>query len=152
MSEVESIVRAIRARGEYLYFIYNELKEEIGAERAESILSRAIRRYGQRLGKNIGPLKEADDLFDRLEKGNPPGVFERHFKVRNHDESVMQLDRCPLVEAWRDLGCSSKEIQTLCNIAMEGDFGIFDGESVEMALESSIGKGDTCCIMKIRKK
>ena len=152
MKSVEKIGRAIQARGEYLYYIYDELANEIGSEASEKILRRAIRRYGQNLGRRMGPLTDADDFLKKLESGNPPQIFNREFQERGAHESLMRLNHCPLVESWRTLDCSSEEISLLCSIAMEGDFGIFDNQPVHMTLESCLGDGDECCLMRIKKK
>ena len=47
MKSIEKIERAIKARGEYLYYIYDELANKVGKEASEKILRLAIRRYGQ---------------------------------------------------------------------------------------------------------
>jgi hypothetical protein len=149
---IGKIRRAIHARGEYLYFIHRELVKEIGKDRAERVLRQALRSYGQNLGKKMGRMERPDQFLEKIRMGNPQEVFERSFPEQGDHESLMQMNHCALVESWRNLGCSPEEVHLLCSLAMEGDFGIFDGQPIKMYLESSIGDEKNCCLLRISRR
>jgi hypothetical protein len=114
-------------------------------------LRRAIRRYGRNVGRKMGSLTDASTFVSKLEEGNPAEVFGREFPARDPEESVMRLNHCPMVDSWQKLGAGRERVSLLCSIAMEGDFGIFDNQPVGMRLESCIGDGDSCCIMRVKR-
>jgi hypothetical protein len=51
-----------------------------------------------------------------------------------------------------ELRLSPEEVRLLSSSAMEGGFGIFDGQPTKMHLESSIGEGKSSCVMRISKR
>jgi hypothetical protein len=151
MDLAPKIRKAIGARAEYLYYIYEELSLEFSHEVAEKVLRRAVRRYGRNVGRRMGPITDASVFVRKLEEGNPAEVFGREFPVRDPGESVMKLNYCPMVDSWQKLGAPREKVSLLCSIAMEGDFGMFDDQPVTMYLDSSIGDGDSCCIMRVKR-
>ena len=59
---------------------------------------------------------------------------------------------CPLVEAWRELGCDPGEIDLLCDIAMEGDRGRAAYHGISSEITHRIAKGDMyCCLVSDEK-
>ncbi len=59
---------------------------------------------------------------------------------------------CPLVEAWREIGCSTEEISLSCDIAMEADHGRADFHDLDCELTRRIGRGDEDCCLILRNR
>ncbi len=60
---------------------------------------------------------------------------------------------CPLVTAWQRLGLSDEEIETLCDIAMDGDRAIASqNPHLSFELGDTIGAGDMTCLAKFTMK
>ena len=57
---------------------------------------------------------------------------------------------CPLVEAWQELGCSRKEIDLLCDIAMEVDRGRAIYHNIPLEITRRIATGDPYCCLVLK--
>jgi len=79
-------------------------------------------------------------------------IFEMKFIRLDDDAFDVDFHYCPLVNAWQKQGCSDKEIDKLCDWAMEGDRGIAQAFGCELELKKTIAKGDGVCQIRIRRK
>jgi hypothetical protein len=80
-------------------------------------------------------------------------IFEMDIREVTDNRFVVEFHYCPLVNAWLKQTADEKEIDHLCDIAMDGDRGIvsvFPGFTME--LEDTIAKGGSCCRIVITKK
>ena len=76
---------------------------------------------------------------------NVKNIFEMDVKV-SPEEMYIEFGYCPLVSAWQKLGATDEEIETLCDIAMDGDRGIaHEYPAFEFELGKTIAKGDNIC-------
>jgi len=150
-SELVLAVRsAIEDRAAVLFFLYREIKKAYGAAKAEKLARRAVFRFvifkaGKR-GKAISP--------DKWAKQHLKSVSGKVFKSRpaelTKNKSELNFHYCPLVEAWKKLGASKKEIALLCDIAMEGDRGRASIERFKVEIPQTIGCGDKYCRLILR--
>jgi len=67
------------------------------------------------------------------------------------DHVVAEFKQCPLVQAWEKLGYEGKDLELLCDIAMDGDRGIADGMGLKLEIEKTIAKGDCVCRLCFHK-
>ena len=110
------------------YYLFQELKREIGADRAEAIMKRAIFRCA--LDTNAHPVMPSDmvglrDFF--LGVLPDEGYLHKPEVLRCDGEGLdIKIHRCPAVEAWRRAGVPEKEVSRMCRIAdamMDAIFG-----------------------------
>lgn len=134
--------------------IYRELSAEIGAERAEAVLARAIEARGRSAGAQ---------LFGRLERRDAAGVAAAFLAVspaegklwphaveRRGDGSVaIHVKRCPLKEAWTGAGLTSEQMTTMCRIAGRFDDGCFGESGVAFRATTWRPGHDGCCTLEL---
>lgn len=138
-------------------YIFDELVEELGEERAAGIMRRAIRRRGVAHGRE----KYADAARSRdfgtiarlfCESSAADGeLFTPAVAEAGADGAVLTMASCPLVDAWRALGLDEAAVDLMCDIAAEVDRGAFEGVGLEIDIEERLGEpGATHCVLRLR--
>lgn len=136
------------------YLIFDELRSELGAKRAEQILSRAIYKRGAQRAAQYAPyapgdlvgLKEA--FVGQLPAG---GAFHRPEVVRCDSEALdVKFHGCPLKEAWQGIGLPDEEVATLCRIAAAIDGGTFETAGFELSVQTWQPGHEGCCFLHLR--
>jgi hypothetical protein len=135
---------AIQDRATWLALLYRSFSEVLSEDEVQRLCRRAIYEFGRlkaaRDPEGFGPQAWVQRHVD---KGSAQ-VFDSEIE-RHPDGAVQKMQHCPLVEAWRAMGCSRREIELLCDIAMEGDRGRADAHNLRMELDETIARGDPCC-------
>jgi len=149
-------------------YIFDELAEELGPERAADVMKRAIYRRGLEIGAKYREAAGAGDLeaVGRIFcEGSPcqgtlfePGVEEApSARVSGGaDESatdriVLRMTACPLVDAWEAAGYSPAEVDLLCEIAAAVDEGTFAGAGLELTFLERAGQpGLSRCLLELK--
>lgn len=72
-------------------------------------------------------------------------LFEMDLKEVSDAKLDIEFNYCPLVSAWQKLGIDDEMIDTLCDIAMDGDRGIAEKTGFDFVLGKTIAKGDNVC-------
>ena len=146
---IEKVRAAVKDRAFWFALLYKTFKEALPEEEVQKLSRNAIFEFG------LMKAKKAPQDFSpqawvqkHVDKGSFL-VFDSDIEIHD-DYAVQQMKFCPLVEAWKEMGCSAEEIDLFCDIAMEGDRGRAAGHGVEMELDQTIGKGDACCRLVIR--
>ncbi len=121
---------AFKNRAILYYLIFDELRAEIGDERAEMLMKRAIYRRGEQIGERFvrfGP-DDLEGLKEAFLAGVPDEgrLFDPHIQRCSEDGLDIHLESCPLKEAWEELGLSEADRVTMCRIAGEIDKGTFE--------------------------
>jgi hypothetical protein len=151
-------------RALWLYFICSEARKK--GLKPETFAPAAIRHCGIYHGlRALTGRQNADEQASAANKGGSckllkkklfpfPGkaIFEMKFLKLTDDEFDVDFHYCPLVSAWLKQGCSSEEIDKLCDWAMEGDRGIAEAFGCELELKKTIAKGDGVCQIRFRRK
>jgi len=70
---------------------------------------------------------------------------------KDHDHAIAEFNQCPLVQAWEKLGYEGKDLELLCDIAMDGDRGIAESMGLKLDIEKTIAKGDGVCRLHFHK-
>ena len=146
---IEKIRAAHRKRAEYVYFIYKELCEELGAAKAEKILSSALRKAGHYYGKLMSGINTPGDFINLIESGNPKEVFGRETLLKTDEVGTFTVSHCPLVDAWIKMGIPEDETMKLCDIAMEADFGIIEANQLKLTVNKCLMRGDDVCELQV---
>ena len=146
---------SFKNRAMIYYSILDELRRELGAERAEAILGRAIYRRGEAKGKadfarfaprDLAGLKAAflDGIPDERRMFQPE-------VLRNDTDAVdIKFHACPLREAWQEAGLPDEEVAILCRIAARIDNGTFEGAGFSFFADTWQPKTGGCCCLHIR--
>ena len=141
---------AFEDRALYLAFLLRSFQTNFGREAAEQAAREAIFSYGQAKGQQDGRQFTAENWVAQTPTGEASVFDTKTFSGRESCEEVMAT--CPLVDAWRNLGCSPEEIDTLCDIAMEVDRGRAAYHGLICELPERIGQGDKKCRLVLRNR
>ena len=142
-------------RAAIYYLIYDELRKEVGAEKAEQIMARAIYRRGVQKGQEKYGRYAPGDL-DGLKAAFVGGLADdgRMFRPEITRDDAAGVDvkfhACPLREAWQELGLPDEEVATLCRIAARVDNGTFEGAGFRFHADTWQPGGEGCCYLHIR--
>jgi hypothetical protein len=149
------LIDSYKNRAIIYYLIYDELRKEIGPTRAEAVLGRAIYRRGAQKGKpkygQFAP-KDLAGVREAFVSGSADGG--RLFQPEVVREDAQGLDikhhRCPLKEAWQEMGLPEEEVATLCRIAAKVDDGTFESAGFRFFADTYKPGGEGCCYLHIR--
>lgn len=148
---IEKVRAAVKDRATWFALLYKRFKEALPEDQAEELARKAIYEFG-RLKARKDPKNFSPKAW--IEKHVSKGsymVFDSDVEV-NEAGAVQKMKYCALVEAWKELGCTKKEIELFCDIAMEGDRGRADAHGVRMELEERIAKGNDFCKLVLFNK
>jgi hypothetical protein len=146
------LVDSFKNRAILYYLIFAEMRKEFGAEKAEAVMGRAIYQRGAEKGREkyaaLAP-KDLPGVKRAFLAGSADGG--RLFQPEVVHEDASQLDilhhRCPLLEAWQELGLSEDDVATLCRIAARIDYGTFEAAGFGFSLDTwQPGRGGCCCL------
>jgi len=149
------LVAQIKNRALIYMEIYDVLSAEVGAARAETLLSEAIFQRGLAAGKSLA--KHAPDDLEGLKNdflANVPGgadLFAPEVLRCDRDHLEMQLHGCPLKDAWREAGLAEEKIAVLCRIAGAVDQGLFRGAGFKIENRTWTPGATGCCFLSIRR-
>jgi hypothetical protein len=151
------LVGSFKNRAILYHLIFDELRKEFGAEKAEEVLGRAIYRRGEQTGRekyaqfapgNLAAVKAA------FLEGSAGGGRLFDPEVVHEDAAALDIRhrKCPLKETWQELGLPDEEVATLCRIASRVDYGTFQAAGFEFSLDGWQPGREDCCCLHIRAK
>jgi hypothetical protein len=149
---VNDLRAAIEHRATWFYLLLDEACKK-GLD-PDDFARKAITRCGHFHGKEKfasgGDIQKfAAQFATELNKK----IFEIDVRELTDQRFVVEFHYCPLVNAWLKQTKDPKEIEQLCDIAMDGDRGIISvSPGFEMTLEETLAKGGSCCRIIITKK
>lgn len=136
--------------------LFDVLAEEFGSDRAAVLMKRAIRRRGVEIGTAYHDAVEAGELAEvaRYFCATSPcagALFEPELVSLEDDVLVLRMSSCPLVDAWRASGLPESEVDLMCEIAADVDFGTFEGAGLELTFIERAGQPE-CerCTLELR--
>jgi len=137
------------------HLIFDELRTELGAERAEAIMGRAIERRGRQKGEKYAQYGPDDiaGLKAAFLDGIPDdgGMFQPEILGEDQQRLDIKFHNCPLKNAWLDAGLDEPEVATLCRIAARVDNGTFEAAGFHFEAETWQPGGDGCCRLHISR-
>ncbi len=147
----EAVRSAVRDRGAWLYLLLQEFKAA-GYDTDEPV-RKALFRFGQMSGRKFPPVTTPAAFFEAMGgtglKGQP---FAREDMGVTAAKGVYHLHRCPLVDAWRELGATPDEVAHLCDLAGCGDQGLISCfPELKLQFNEMIARGDAFCEMVVTK-
>jgi len=153
--ELRQQLRASFANRALIYFlVFDEMRRELGADRAAEILKRAIYRRGEQIGRQFAPYapNDLEGLKEAFLKIIPDDgkMFEPKLQQCGEDRLDIDLMTCPLKEAWQEAGLDDNDLETMCRIAGEIDKGTFESAGFRFEVDTWKPGRDGCCRLHIR--
>jgi len=150
----QQLYAAYKNRAMMYYYIFEELKKEVGADKAADIMKRGIYNRGIDIGKKY--LQFSPTNFEGLKNAFLAGsadqgkMFQPEVRRCDQDGLDILMQSCPLKEAYQEAGLSDQQIATMCEIAAVVDYGTFEGAGFKFSAETWKPGQDGCCLLKIR--
>lgn len=140
-------------RGLVYTAVLNELRKELGEEKASEIFKRAIYNHGVNMAKMFEPPATIMEFKDWLLDFFPAGGAMNEPEVIRCDEEGLdvKVPRCPLKEGWRMFGLSEEEVADMCMHADSFDHGFF-GSFFDYTMDLWADQPDDACILRFRPK
>jgi hypothetical protein len=134
--------------------MYDVLCEQLGAQKAEALLTEAIYRRGRAMGAAFKDYAPGDlaGLCGAFLAAVPGGseIFAPEVLRRDAQKLEIQLHGCPLKDAWREAGLPEDKVATLCRIAGAVDKGLFEGAGFTFANRTWTPGAKGCCFLSIQ--
>jgi len=151
------LYESYKNRARIYYLIFDELRRELGADRAEALLTQAIYRRGVEIGAakfarfapgDLAGLKAAflDGIPDERR------MFQPEVLRADAEWVDIKFHACPLRAAWQESGLPDDEVAALCRIAARIDNGTFEGAGFGFFADTWQPGGEGCCCLHIRRK
>lgn len=150
----EQLYAAYKHRALLYYLIFDELRQELGPDKAEEILKRAIYKRGLSVGQRYAPYGPDDltGLKQAFVAGIPDDgkMFAPEVKRCDAEQLDIHLMNCPLKDAWREAGLNEDDVATMCRIAAAIDHGTFEAAGFRFDAETWRPGREGCCRLHIR--
>jgi hypothetical protein len=151
----QQLYESFKNRALIYHLIYDELRRELGIDRAEAILGAAIYRRGEASGVSkfaqFAP-RDFAGLKNAFLDGIPDdGQMFQPEVIRDDDGGLdIQFHACPLRDAWKEAGLPDEQVATLCRIAAKIDYGTFEAAGFEFSADTWRPNTTGCCCLHIR--
>lgn len=152
----EQLYGAYKNRGMMYYHIFQELREEVGDEKAAEIMKQGIYNRGLEIGKKYSQFAPADleglknaFLAGSADQGK---MFQPEVLRCDAKGLDIQMRSCPLKEAYEEAGLSDEEIAMMCDIAAVVDYGTFEGAGFKFFVDTWKPGETGCCRLHIRPR
>jgi hypothetical protein len=150
----EQLYESYKNRALLYHLIFDELRGEVGAEKAEEIMKRAIYRRGAQKGKKYARYapKDLEGLKEAFVGGIPDdgNMFRPEVLRCEADGLDVKFHGCPLRDAWQEAGLADEEVATMCRIAARVDNGTFESAGFRFSADTWQPGGEGCCFLHIR--
>jgi hypothetical protein len=145
---------SVANRAHIYHLLFDQLRSELGAERAAELMGRAIYQRGAQIGARYASFAPRD--LEGLKKAflasvSDDGAMFGPEVVRCDAEGLdIKLHRCPLKQAWLDAGLAQEEVATLCRIAAQVDRGLFEAAGFRFDADTYQPGAEGCCFLHVR--
>ena len=145
---------SFKNRAVLYYLIFSELRDEVGAEKAEEVMKRAIYKRGAQKGADLACYapNDMEGLKEAFVGGIPDdgAMFKPEVERCDAKGLDIKFHGCPLRDAWIEMGLPEDEVATICRIAARIDNGMFEGAGFEFTADTWQPGGDGCCYLHVR--
>lgn len=141
--------RFAKLMGELYYFMAREMMEQLGEEKGQEAVLRAVRKFGE---ARVRAMKA-----DAREQGLDPGSLDTYRMVRDmpgtgwrtNPENALEITYCPMQDAWAEYGREGLELGYLyCQI----DHVLYEAFGVDMERPLCLAKGDDRCRFQLTER
>ncbi len=150
----KALYASFKNRGMMYYHIFEELRKEVGEEKATEIMKRAIYNRGLEIGKRFAQYAPAD--MEGIKNAflafipDEGRMFEPEIIRCDSGGVDIKMQGCPLKAAWQEAGLSDEVIAKMCDIAGSVDLGTFEGAGLQISMETWSPGKEGCCQIHIR--
>jgi len=152
-SNLDALINELKNRALIYIHIYRELLKEVGKDKAAQLLKSALYARGKEKGVLLANKIGKPDLHKLalafIEGKSDMDAFGHEIVEERPDFVLLRLNRCPLMEAWKDAALSPDERALMCDIAYRVDFGKFEGAGYRLAFNCRIADGAPSCDLKV---
>lgn len=156
MNDRADLIAQMKNRALIYMEMYDVLAEELGAAKAEALMTRAIYRRGRSAGAALAKYAPADLAGLRAAfLAHVPGgaeIFRPEVLRADAARLEIQLHGCPLKDAWREAGLAEDKVATLCRIAGAVDKGLFEGAGFAFENRTWTAGRQGCCFLSVQQK
>ena len=156
MNDRADLIAQMKNRALIYMEMYDVLAEELGAARAEALLTKAIYRRGRAAGAALAKYAPGDlaGLREAFLAHVPGGaeIFRPEVLRADAARLEIQLHGCPLKDAWREAGLPEDKVATLCRIAGAVDKGLFEGAGFAFENRTWTPGKPGCCFLRVQRK
>ena len=150
---MSTLVKELENRARIYLHIYRELSKEVGREKAVEILKRALYQRGREKGVQLAARLGGPDLHELaiafMEGNADMDAFGHEVVQEGAGYVLLRLNRCPLVEAWKEADLTPDERKVMCDIAYQVDFGKFETAGFRLAFNCRIADACKSCDLKV---
>jgi hypothetical protein len=154
MVENEFLVQKVRAaigdRALYLALLVRSFSTALPKAEVERLARKAIHEFGEFKGKADQQTMTPKKWVTLFDEGDGADLFAGQI-VLGEAQCEQQMTYCPLMAAWKELGCSDAEMDLLCDIAMEVDRGRADFHKIPYEINERLAKGDSFCRLVLKQ-
>lgn len=153
----QQVKGALKSRAMLIAAILDELEPEVGAERAQALLTRALRKRGEGAGRRFFSACAPDDFVGLRERfidflPDHGGLFELETTRCDAGGLDLKFRTCPVKEAYEEAGLAPERIATLLQMSGAVDVGTFEGAGFAIDNDTWTPGGQGCCHLHIRPK
>jgi hypothetical protein len=118
----------------------------------ESFARRGLAEYGcMRYREAFADIKGLDDFAAAYLSESTKKIFDSDIIEKDDRHLVIKAGYCPLMHAWVECGADDEYVNTLCDIAMDGDRAMVNSiPALNFSLRKSLAAGDTRCEFLIK--
>ena len=150
----QQLYDAFANRARIYHLLFEQLRSELGAERAAEAMGPAIYRRGVQNAAKYARFAPRDlEGLRQAFLANLPddGAMFAPEVVRCDAEGLdIRFHRCPLKQAWLDAGLAEEEVATLCRIAARVDSGLFEAAGFRFHADTYRPGAEGCCFLHVR--
>jgi len=143
----------LKNRARIYVHIFRELSTEVGREKALEILKRALYARGREKGLLLAERLGKPDLHQLaiafMEGTADMDAFGHEIVQEHADYVLLRLNRCPLVDAWKEAGLTPGELKFMCDISYQVDFGKFEAAGYRLVFNCRIADDCKSCDLKV---
>ncbi len=150
----EELAGSFQNRALLYYHFFDEMRRELGEDKAAEIMKRAIYRRGLEIGKRFAkhPCDDMEAIKDAFLAFVPDdgALFDPELRRCDAGGVDIKFHRCPLKEAWQEAGVPEDDVAKLCHIAGRVDNGTFEGAGFAFSADTWTPGEEGCCFLHIR--
>ena len=154
-------VIVLKARGELKYGEYQFSKQSSVSNVVATIIEGKVVQHiftvpeGLTSEQIVARLLENSALAGQIKEIPREGTLlpetYRFTRGMTREQIILRMTACPLVDAWRAVGASETDIDTLCAIASAVDEGTFETAGLELTFLDRLGRpGADRCLLQLR--
>lgn len=146
----DDVGKALR-RMALLYRHFAEtLQSELGAERAEELITKAVWAYGSQVGSEARErtLAKGLDLTPENYSDDLPAVGWRNVPEELDGEKLTRVEFCPLAHEWRDM---DQRLARLYCFVDQAKMQAYNPDYTYVHVNNKLN-GDACCRLAVRRR